>query len=114
MTFLLAQRKAEKLWRAGHRAWLEGQPQEAQSRWQQALDKDPTMADAMLGLYSLDDTQIDLLQSMLIHLDRFGKTREKFHLPLYGYYYPAAFMLERLETADDLRRAWALILGQRG
>lgn len=103
----------EKLWRKGWEAYEAGNDAEAEHHWRRALDRDPGMADALLGLHALNPSDNDLLEQLVEHIDRFGECQERFQRRLVSAYFPVGFAHEPIEVKDDVLRAWAGILSVR-
>lgn len=80
-----------------------------------ALEADPGMTDAMLGLHLTSvESRTEMTAMMISAIDRFGETRNRFGRRFSSVYFPLVFSGERLETRDDLLRAWAKDLALEG
>ena len=109
---------AEKLWLQGAEIWKEIQvaafserpdlEEKASSLFAQALEADPMMTDAMLGIHATClGRRNEMLELMAANPERFGETRDRLQTRLHSVYFPLVFSAEPLETFDDLLRAQA-------
>lgn len=110
----LGRSKAERLWLKGADRIEAGDHQGALECFEQALERDPSLTDALLGIHLVDPLRPGLLEGMLEGIDRFGDCRDRFGRRLYSFYQPLAFASVRLELADDVRRARAKELSLAG
>lgn len=79
----------------------------AQENLSRAVDLDPGMADAWLGLHFLDIERAASLKMMARHTDRFGTDRRRTGLRLASRFFGGAYWTLRLETHDQLYLAVA-------
>ena len=97
-----AVRKCERLWVEGVTLLRQGRAAEAAGRFQQALEQDPTAADAWLGLHATGRRQAEALAAMSLHHRSFGALRTKHTMTLQSRFDIGVYVTFRLESARDL------------
>ncbi|WP_449344961.1 AAA family ATPase [Streptomyces narbonensis] len=94
--------KCEREWGLGVALLRQGQLERAALRFGDALQHDPTAADAWLGLHATGRQQAEAVDAMEMHRRSFGALRTKCGLPLGSRFSLGAYATFRLETARDL------------
>ncbi|WOX22075.1 AAA family ATPase [Streptomyces solicathayae] len=97
-----AARKCERLWVEGMMLLRQGRDAEAAGRFQQAVEQDPTAADAWLGLHATGRRQAEALAAMSLHHRSFGVLRNKNTMQLQSRFDLGHYATFRLESARDL------------
>ncbi|MFF8816180.1 AAA family ATPase [Streptomyces pactum] len=98
---------ADLAWLRGVDAYTMGAYAQAEEEFRAAVQHDPGMADAWLGLHALRaDTSAALLH-MYRHRDRFGEQRARHRRPLNSWYWLGWWVQPVLESSRDLVLAHA-------
>ncbi|WTW93112.1 AAA family ATPase [Streptomycetaceae bacterium NBC_01309] len=98
---------AEQSWLRGMDAYMSGEYGHAELEFRTAVELDPGMADAWLGLHALKVDVAGAVVAMHAHRDRFGQQRAKFGRPLNSWYWLGWWVQLVLETPRDLSLAHA-------
>ncbi|MEU8136729.1 AAA family ATPase [Streptodolium elevatio] len=98
---------AEQAWLRGMDAYVSGEYGHAELEFRTAVELDPGMADAWLGLHALKVDVAGAVVAMHTHRDRFGQQRAKFGRPLNSWYWLGWWVQLVLETPRDLSLAHA-------
>ncbi|MFG2329000.1 AAA family ATPase [Streptomyces sp. NPDC048604] len=97
-----AARKAERLWIEGVTLLRQERTAEAAGRFQQAVELDPTAADAWLGLHATGQREAEALAAMQWHHRSFGALRTRNTMMLQSHFGIGDYVNFRLESARDL------------
>ncbi|MEU3753906.1 AAA family ATPase [Streptomyces olivoreticuli] len=97
-----AAKRAERCWQRAVALLKVGATAEAAALFTQALQEDPTAADAWLGLHATGERRDEAVAAMAYHSASFGTLRAKFGTPLKSSFQIGEFVTFRLETARDL------------
>ncbi|GAA4977025.1 AAA family ATPase [Yinghuangia aomiensis] len=98
---------AERAWLRGMDAYVCGEYGHAELEFRNAVELDPGMADAWLGLHALKVDVAGAVVAMHAHRDRFGEQRTKYRRPLNSWYWLGWWVQLVLETPRDLALAHA-------
>lgn len=98
---------AEHAWLRGMDAYMSGEYGHAELEFRTAVELDPGMADAWLGLHALKVDVAGAVVAMHTNRDRFGQQRAKFGRPLNSWYWLGWWVQLVLETPRDLSLAHA-------
>ncbi|MDI2126464.1 AAA family ATPase [Yinghuangia seranimata] len=98
---------AEHAWLRGMDAYVSGEYGHAELEFRSAVEHDPGMADAWLGLHALKVDVAGAVVAMHAHRARFGEQRAKFGRPLNSWYWLGWWVQLVLETPRDLALAHA-------
>ncbi|UGQ13043.1 AAA family ATPase [Yinghuangia sp. ASG 101] len=98
---------AEHAWLRGMDAYVAGEYGHAETEFRTAVDHDPGMADAWLGLHALKVDVAGALVAMHRHRGRFGEQRLRYGRPLNSWYWLGWWVQLVLETPRDLALAHA-------
>ncbi|WP_436770760.1 AAA family ATPase [Yinghuangia sp. YIM S09857] len=98
---------AEQAWLRGMDAYMSGEYSHAELEFRTAVELDPGMADAWLGLHALKVDVAGAVVAMHTHRNRFGQQRAKFGRPLNSWYWLGWWVQLVLETPRDLSLAHA-------
>jgi tetratricopeptide (TPR) repeat protein len=88
-------------------AYVAGEYQQAEVQFRAAVEDDPGMADAWLGLHALKVDVAVAVVAMHTHRERFGEQRAKYGRPLNSWYWLGWWVQLVLETPRDLALAHA-------
>ncbi|MEV4561515.1 AAA family ATPase [Kitasatospora sp. NPDC049285] len=88
-------------------AYAAGSYARAEEEFRAAVQLDPGMADAWLGLHALRSDTAGALLAMQRHRDRFGEQRDRHRRPLSSWYWLGWWVQPVLETEHDLALAHA-------
>ena len=105
---------AQKSWMRGFEAYAIDDWSTAENEWQAAVGLDPQMADAWLGLHALNRGSFQYLEKIAINLERLGETQRRSRATIHSLYSPIWFGENKMSTVDDVRRAYALALSEKG
>src|SRR5688500_16319310 len=89
---------AEQAWLRGMDAYVAGEYGNAELEFRTAVDHDPGMADAWLGLHALKVDVAGAVVAMQRHRDRFGEQRLRYGRPLNSWYWLGWWVQLVLET----------------
>ncbi|MER5961180.1 AAA family ATPase [Streptomyces sp. NPDC002057] len=95
-------RKCERAWGEGVALLRQGQFDRAALRFDEALEHDPTAADAWLGLHATGRRRDEAVDAMEAHRRSFGALRAQAGLTLHSRFDLGVYVTFRLETARDL------------
>lgn len=95
-------RRCERAWTEGFAFLQQGRADWAATRFEQAIQHDPSAADAWLGLHATGQRQTEALDAMSHHYGSFGALRRKCGMPLKSSFDLGVYVTFRLETARDL------------
>ncbi|MGW1839730.1 AAA family ATPase [Streptomyces sp. NPDC002067] len=98
---------AELAWLRAVDAYTVGAYPQAEEEFRAAVEADPTMADAWLGLHALRADTSTALLHMYRHRDRFGEQRSRHRRPLNSWYWLGWWVQPVLESRRDLLLAHA-------
>ncbi|MDT0442740.1 AAA family ATPase [Streptomyces johnsoniae] len=98
---------ADLAWLRGVDAYTAAAYPEAEEEFRAAVREDPGMADAWLGLHALRTDVPAALAQMYRHRARFGEQRARHGRPLSSWYWLGWWVQPVLESARDLRLAYA-------
>lgn len=98
---------AELAWLRGMDAYVAGEYGQAEVQFRAAVEADPGMADAWLGLHALKVEVATAVVAMHTHRERFGEQRAKYGRPLNSWYWLGWWVQLVLETPRDLALAHA-------
>ncbi|MGV4927957.1 AAA family ATPase (plasmid) [Streptomyces sp. BHT-5-2] len=102
-------KRCERAWAEGVGFLRQGQVDWAASRFEQAIQYDPSAADAWLGLHATGRRQAEAVDEMSRHHGSFGALRSKYGMPLKSRFDLGVYVSFRLETARDL---WLAIVSK--
>ena len=105
---------AQKSWMRGFKAYAVDDWSTAEKEWQAAVGLDPQMADAWLGLHALNRGSFQYLEKIASNLERLGETQRSSRAIIHSLYSPIWFGENKMSTVDDVRRAYALALSEKG
>ncbi|WP_406290766.1 AAA family ATPase [Embleya sp. NBC_00896] len=88
-------------------AYVAGEYGQAEVQFRAAVEADPAMADAWLGLHALKVDVAAAVVAMHINRERFGEQRAKYGRPLNSWYWLGWWVQLVLETPRDLALAHA-------
>jgi len=100
-------READRAWLRAMDAYAAGSYARAEEEFRAAVEADPGMADAWLGLHALRSDTSGALLAMHRHRERFGEQRRRHRRPLSSWYWLGWWVQPVLETAHDLALAHA-------
>lgn len=98
---------ADLAWLRGVDAYTMGAYAQAEDEFRTAVQHDPGMADAWLGLHALRADTATALLRMYRHRDRFGEQRARHRRPLNSWYWLGWWVQPVLESGRDLLLAHA-------
>lgn len=102
-----AARQADRAWLRATDAYAAGSYARAEEEFRTAVELDPAMADAWLGLHALRSDTSGALLAMYRHQDRFGEQRRRHRRPLSSWYWLGWWVQPVLEDTRDLLLAHA-------
>ncbi|WP_371501583.1 AAA family ATPase [Kitasatospora sp. NBC_00374] len=100
-------RQADRAWLRATDAYAAGSYARAEEEFRAAVELDPAMADAWLGLHALRSDTSGALLAMYRHQDRFGEQRRRHRRPLSSWYWLGWWVQPVLEDTRDLLLAHA-------
>ncbi|MER8187710.1 AAA family ATPase [Kitasatospora sp. NPDC094015] len=100
-------RQADRAWLRATDAYAAGSYARAEEEFRTAVELDPAMADAWLGLHALRSDTSGALLAMYRHQDRFGEQRRLHRRPLSSWYWLGWWVQPVLEDTRDLLLAHA-------
>ncbi|MEV4616747.1 AAA family ATPase [Kitasatospora sp. NPDC049258] len=100
-------RQADRAWLRATDAYAAGSYARAEEEFRTAVELDPAMADAWLGLHALRSDTSGALLAMYRHQDRFGEQRRRHRRPLSSWYWLGWWVQPVLEDLRDLLLAHA-------
>ncbi|GAA2749770.1 AAA family ATPase [Kitasatospora cinereorecta] len=100
-------READRAWLRAVDAYAAGSYARAEEEFRSAVQLDPGMADAWLGLHALRSDTSGALLAMHRHRVRFGEQRARHRRPLSSWYWLGWWVQPVLETDRDLALAHA-------
>lgn len=95
-------RRCERAWTEAVGLLRQGQTGQAAGCFEQAVQHDPSAADAWLGLHATGRRQVEAVDAMSRHHGSFGALRSKYRTPLKSRFDLGVYVTFRLETARDL------------
>ncbi|MFE9392473.1 AAA family ATPase [Streptomyces sp. NPDC006784] len=95
-------RKCERRWTEAIGFLRQGRPDWAAIRFEEAIEHDPSAADAWLGLHATGHRQAEAIDAMSRNHSSFGALRRKHRMPLESRFDLGAYVTFRLQTARDL------------
>ncbi|MFJ1708204.1 AAA family ATPase [Kitasatospora sp. NPDC088346] len=99
--------QADRAWLRATDAYAAGSYARAEEEFRAAVELDPAMADAWLGLHALRSDTSGALLAMYRHQDRFGEQRRRHRRPLSSWYWLGWWVQPVLEDTRDLLLAHA-------
>lgn len=101
------ERLADRAWLRGMDAYAAGSYARAEEEFRTAVELDPGMADAWLGLHALRCDTSGALLAMHRHRERFGEQRARHRRPLSSWFWLGWWVQPVLEDGRDLALAHA-------
>ncbi|SER90047.1 AAA family ATPase [Streptomyces qinglanensis] len=95
-------RKCERTWTEAIGFLRQGRPDWAAVRFEQAVEHDPSAADAWLGMHATGHRQAEAIDAMSRNHGSFGALRRKHGMPLKSRFDLGVYVTFRLETSRDL------------
>jgi hypothetical protein len=106
---LARNRRAERLWQEGYVAWQDGNREQAELRFREAVLEEPGLADGYLALLAVAgaDERSQIIQALAHCADDVRSYQRRFGLYLDSGYYPLFFERVLIANADDCRLLYA-------
>ncbi len=101
--------RARRTWLSGARAMTQRRVAEAGDEFEIAVQLDPGMADAWLGLHAAKRQQSEALSAMVRHEQRFGEERTRHDIALWSVFQIGPLITHRLRTTQEL---WCAVVAR--